>query len=164
MEFDDSEFNPEQEWRPQIISFRAKWDPHSRDFYSMDAVVPPEDLENHVAEEIRKIAVGAFKAVGGRDYARIDMRVDDDGQPYILEVNPNPDLVDGAAFMMCAAASGRSYGETLGAIADLAIARGKRRVSDSHLPSDHLLREFVVEKKEPERLPPVDEPPDDPAF
>ncbi len=69
MEFDDSEFNPDEEWRPQIISFRAKWDPHSQEFYSMDAVCPAEDLTPELEAEIRKVALGAFKAVGCRDYA-----------------------------------------------------------------------------------------------
>tara|TARA_R110002096_G_scaffold433381_2_gene651966 strand:- start:3653 stop:5203 length:1551 start_codon:yes stop_codon:yes gene_type:complete len=143
MEFDDSEFNPNDEWRPQIISYRAKWDPHSKDFYTMDAVVPPVDLDPTLAAEIRRIAREAYIAVGCRDYARVDMRIEDD-EIYILEVNPNPDLVDGAAFMLCASASGRTYSETLGAIADLAIARGRPAPLDPKLlgkPTDTLLLE-----------------------
>ncbi len=150
MEFDDSEFNPDDEWRPQIISFRAKWDPHSKDFYTMDAVVPPEDLDPDVEEEIREVAVEAFKAVQARDYVRIDMRVDEDGQPFILEVNPNPDLTNGAAYSMCATASGRTYADAVATIADLAVARGMkvwRNTADKALPSDQLLREFVKEKQ-----------------
>jgi D-alanine-D-alanine ligase len=137
-----------EDWQPQIITYRAKWDPHSADFYSMDAVVPPKDLDPAVARRIREVAVGAFKAVRGRDYARIDMRVAADGQPFILEVNPNPDLVDGAAFAMCAAASGRTYAETLGAIADLAVARGRRLIKPTAAgPSDQLLREYLAQQK-----------------
>jgi D-alanine-D-alanine ligase len=149
MEFDDSEFNPQREWRPQIISFRAKWDPHSPDFYSMDAVVPPTDLDPKIAEECREIALQAYKATRCRDYARVDMRVDEDGQPFILEVNPNPDLTDGAAYMMCAVASGRTFAETLGTIADLAVARGRRleRHDPAPLPSDQLLREFELQAR-----------------
>jgi D-alanine-D-alanine ligase len=110
----------------------------------MDAVVPPRDLDPAVAARIRQVAAGAFQAVRGRDYARVDLRVDDDGQPFILEVNPNPDLVDGAAYAMCAAAGGRTYGETLGAIADLAVARGRRIPKPVEAgPSDQLLREFI---------------------
>jgi D-alanine-D-alanine ligase len=137
------------EWRPQIISFRAKWDPMSKDFYSMDAVVPPRDLAPEIERHIREVAVGAFKAVRGRDYARVDMRVDPDGQPFILEINPNPDLVDGAAFAMCGAASGRTYSETLGAIADLAVARGRRVQRRPTGPSDQLLREYLEKQTGP---------------
>jgi D-alanine-D-alanine ligase len=149
MEFDAPDEDADEEWHPQIISFRAKWDPHSREFYSMDAVVPPRDLDPIVEGYIRDVAVGAFKAVRGRDYARIDMRVDPDGQPFILEINPNPDLVDGAAFAMCARAGGRSYSETLGGIADLSVARGRRlkRAADAAAPSDQLLREYVEKRR-----------------
>lgn len=132
------------DWQPQIITYRAKWDPLSKDFYSMDAVVPPRDLDPAVARHIREVAVGAFKAVRGRDYARVDMRVAPDGQPFILEVNPNPDLVDGAAFAMCAAASGRTYAETLGAIADLAVARGRSVLRKATGPSDQMLKEYLA--------------------
>ena len=148
MDFDDTEFNPEGEWRPQMITFKAKWDPHSPDFYSMDAIVPAPDLDRETEEYIREIAVAAYKAVGCRDYARVDMRLDEDHEPYILEINPNPDLVNGAAYMMCATASGRSYSESLGEIVDFAIARGQRRIiPDIALPSDDLLRGYVVKKQ-----------------
>jgi D-alanine-D-alanine ligase len=58
-----------------------------------------------------------------RDYARIDMRIDAHGRPWILEVNPNPDLAVGGAFETCARASGRSYPQTLAAIVELALRR-----------------------------------------
>lgn len=151
MEFDDSKFNPDGEWRPQIISFRAKWDPHSKDFYKMDAVCPAMDLPPWAEDRIRQVALGAFKVLGCRDYARIDMRVDNEDQEvYILEVNPNPDLVNGAAYMMCASASGRSYPDTLGAICEMAVKRGKEdgdEAEAAELPSDELLREWVKTKR-----------------
>jgi D-alanine-D-alanine ligase len=124
MEFDDSEFNPDDEWRPQIISYSAKWDPHSKDFYSMEPVCPAEGLGDEVEARIRDVAVAAYRVMGCRDYARIDMRVDDKGQPFILEVNPNPDLADGSAYMMCAEQSGRSYAQTLLEITKMALSRG----------------------------------------
>lgn len=153
MEFDDSEFNPEEEWRPQIISFRAKWDPHSKEFYTMEAVCPAQDLEPEMETYIREVALGAYKAMGCTDYARIDMRIDEEeDEVYILEVNPNPDLVDGAAFMMCATASGRTYTQTLKEILDGALERYKKKKeaierAKAQLPTDQLLREFVAGDK-----------------
>jgi D-alanine-D-alanine ligase len=157
MEFDDTEFNPEGEWRPQIISFRAKWDPHSKDFYSMDSVCPPEDLDPELEERIQEVALGAYKAMGCRDYARIDMRVDEDeGEIYILEINPNPDLIEGTAYIQCATASGRSYSEILCEIAQMPIDRARiarekwdraRAEGKAGLPSDQLLKEFVMDKQ-----------------
>ena len=84
------------------------------------AVIYDDEVKTlYIGKSMREVAVGAFRAVRGRDYARVDMRVAPDGQPFILEVNPNPDLAHGAAFAMCAEASGRTYAETLGAIADV---------------------------------------------
>lgn len=124
MEFDDSDiFEDDEEWRPQIISYSAKWDPHSKSFYTMDAVVPPRDLPPEVEARIKDVALKAYRVMGCRDYARVDMRVEEDGTPYILEVNPNPDLADDSAFIMCAKASGRTYGQTLREIAMMAANR-----------------------------------------
>ncbi len=149
MEFDDSEFNPDEEWRPHIISYSAKWDPHSEAFYSMEPVVPPEDLDPELEERIRAVAIEAYKVMGCRDYARIDMRVDRQNNPYILEVNPNPDLADGGAYMMCATASGRTFASTLVEIAALALARGvveegevEEGPSDRSQPTDVLTRKY----------------------
>lgn len=151
MEFDDSEFNPEGEWRPQIISYRAKWDPHSPEFYTMDSVCPAQELEEELEEYIRDVARQAYQIMGCRDYARIDMRIDEEeGEVYILEVNPNPDLSDGAAYMQCAKASGRTFAQTLQEIIEMGLERHRaalrKRASKPALPSDHLMREWVVSK------------------
>jgi D-alanine-D-alanine ligase len=113
---------------PKIITYGAKWDPHSKDFYSMDGRCPAEDLEPEVVAHIQDVAVRAWQAVGCRDYARIDMRLDGaTGEPFILDVNPNPDLADGGAFMQCAGASGRTFAGTLDEIVGFALARGRDR-------------------------------------
>lgn len=146
MEFDDSEFNPDEEWRPEIISFKAKWDPHSPQFYTMDAVCPPHDLDPDLEDRIRKVALAAYQMLGCRDYARVDMRVDEEnGELYILEVNPNPDLADGSAFVMCSDASGRTYAQLLGEIVRMALRRGKKEDKPKVI-SDHLLREYTAKQ------------------
>ncbi len=153
MEFDDSEFNPEEAWRPQIISFRGKWDPHSKDFYTMDAVCPAQDISLESELMIRQVALNAYKALGCRDYARIDMRFDEEeGEVYVLEVNPNPDLVNGAAYMMCATQSGRTFSQTLGEICHMAIRRGRASSEAPEQPdaaSDQLLREWQKKQQDP---------------
>lgn len=143
MEFEE----PEDDWEPQIISYKAKWDPHSKQFYQMDAVCPAEDLDPDTEERIREIALEAYRVMGCRDYARIDMRVEHDtGDIYVLEVNPNPDLADGSAYVMCSDASGRTYAQLLGEIVRMALARRPPDEGASEPvqrePSDLLLREY----------------------
>lgn len=131
---------------PHIITYKAKWDPNSRDFYAMDGVCPAPELEPEVVAYIEDVAIRAFHAVGCRDYARIDMRLDPaTGEPYILEVNPNPDLSDSCAFTQCATASGRTYAELVDEIARFALTRARAaRPARSAGPSDQLLREYLA--------------------
>ncbi|HTM21871.1 MAG TPA: hypothetical protein VL172_15225 [Kofleriaceae bacterium] len=148
MEFEDPADQPG--WHPRIISFRAKWDPRSDEFYTMDSVCPAQGLDPEVSDDIRRIALRAYEAMGCRDYARVDMRVDDDGDVWLLEVNPNPDLIEGAGFVQCAEASGRSYAQTLAEITNMALERKRRaegRKPHTALPTDLLLREWTLRKQ-----------------
>jgi len=132
---------------PKIITFRAKWDPYHRDFYAMDGRCPAEGLEPEVVAHVQDVAIRAARTLGCRDYARVDMRLDAaTGEPYILEVNPNPDLADGGAFMQCATASGRSFAQTVGQIVGFALARARGRAAGAAAgePTDQLLKEFLA--------------------
>jgi len=116
---------------PRIITYRAKWDPYSRDHHAVEGVCPAPDLDPKVAAHIQDVALRAYRALGCRDYARVDMRVDPKtGEPFILEVNPNPDLAESCAFTASAYASGRTYAQMICEIVELALKRkrGPRRV------------------------------------
>jgi len=122
-EFDDAE-PPEddQPQRPQILTYEAKWDPMSKDFYSLDVQVPAK-IPRRIGKRIEQAALAAYKITGCRDYARVDLRVDEDGNPYVLEVNPNPDLAEGVGFMLCAEKSGRTFESTIAELVEMALAR-----------------------------------------
>ncbi|NCQ19231.1 MAG: D-alanine--D-alanine ligase, partial [Ignavibacteria bacterium] len=68
----------------------------------------------------------AFKVMGVRDYARIDMRLSKDNELFVLEVNPNPDLTEGAGFMRSAEAAGLTYDEVLEKLVRFALLRGEK--------------------------------------
>jgi D-alanine-D-alanine ligase len=72
-----------------IVSFDAKWKENSRDFKATP-VKNPADVDPVLAKRVSDVAVKAFRLLGCRDYARIDFRVSEAGEPFILEVNPNP--------------------------------------------------------------------------
>lgn len=84
-------------------------------------------ISKELEDKIKHAAITAFKIMGTRDYARVDMRVTRDEEIYILEVNPNPDLTDGAGFMRSAHAGGLSYSQALKKLVMLAYERGKRK-------------------------------------
>lgn len=132
---------------PHIITYRAKWDPYSRDHYAVESQCPAEDLEPAVVARIQGAALRAFHAVGCRDYARVDMRLDPvTGDPYILEINPNPDLADSCAFAQCVRASGRTYGEAINQIVRYALERARVKPKRYLGPTDTLLTEYLARR------------------
>jgi D-alanine-D-alanine ligase len=105
-------------------------------------------LDAKLAKTIEDVAMRAYRALGCRDYARVDMRVDSKtNQPYILEVNPNPDLAESCAFTASAAAAGKTYAQMICEIVDLALARkaGPKKVVTG---VDALLREYLAKKQQ----------------
>lgn len=105
-----------------IVSYQAKWDPFHEAYHKTIPICPAK-LPKTITEKAHNIAVEAFKIMGCRDYARIDMRLTKDNELYVLEVNPNPDLTEGAGFMRSAEATGLSYVGALQEIIKLAYAR-----------------------------------------
>lgn len=133
---------------PKIITYRAKWDPLSRDHYAMAGRCPAEGLEPEVVAHVQDVALRAYRALDGRDYARVDMRLDvRTGEPMILEMNPNPDLADVCAFAQCAAASGRSYEQVINEIVGFALSRARAAPRARPQIGDDLLREVLARKQ-----------------
>ncbi len=91
----------------QIVHFDAKWDEGCAEFQTMN-VLCPAPVKQDLAERIRQVALAAYKAMGCRDYARVDLRVKDD-VPYVLEVNPNPCLATDGGFANAARVAGFDY-------------------------------------------------------
>jgi D-alanine-D-alanine ligase len=132
---------------PNIITYRAKWDPFSKDYYAMEPRCPVDDLEPETIEAIQATAIRAYQTLGCRDYARVDMRLDTTtGEAYVLEVNPNPDLADGCAFAQSVRASGRTYAQALQEIVGYALERARAKPQREPAPSETLLREYVAQR------------------
>ena len=107
-------------WR--IVTYNAKWTPGSKE----DAGTQPRcpaDLTPDLSEEIRRIARTAWRAVGGDGYGRVDLRIDADGQPWLLEVNANPDIAPDAGLARMARVAGMDYTALIGRVLDEAFRR-----------------------------------------
>ena len=75
------------------------------------------------------------------------MRVDPKtNEPYILEVNPNPDLADGCAFAQCVRAAGLTYEQAIQHIVGFALDRANTRTKREPAPSETLLREYLAQR------------------
>ncbi len=105
-----------------ILTYAAKWATGSADDLA-SAIRCPARVAEALAEGLGRLAVLAFRATGCRDYARVDLRLDDRGAPMILDVNPNPDIGPTAGWARALRVSGRDYTATLAALARQALRR-----------------------------------------
>jgi D-alanine-D-alanine ligase len=95
---------------PKICGFEAKWEPNSP--YANIQSLPiqlPEDVEKFIVECCLKL----FRRLGCQDYARFDWRFDQEGNPKLLEVNPNPGWCWDGHLAKMAKVDGLSYAEML---------------------------------------------------
>jgi D-alanine-D-alanine ligase len=95
---------------PRILTFASKWDPDSADYHA-SVSVEARDLSPELRGEIERTALAAWRALGLRGYGRVDLRVDDAGRPYVIDVNPNPDLSRDAGLALAASRAGIDYAE-----------------------------------------------------
>ena len=105
---------------PRILTFAAKWEPDSPYFEGTKAICPAE-VEAEERERIADTAVAAFQILGGKGYARVDMRMDHEGQVNVIEVNPNPDISPGSGAVRQAEAAGMTYTQFIEKIIQLAL-------------------------------------------
>jgi len=119
------DFSEMPDYLHNIVSYQAKWDP-KHEAYHKTIPICPAKLPKRIEKRAKEIALKAFKVMGCRDYARVDIRLSKDNQLFVLEVNPNPDLTEGAGFMRSAETSGLRYVEALKEIINLAGKRAER--------------------------------------
>lgn len=83
----------------------------------------PADFTPAVTAKIQAAAMGAFRAIGGRDYARVDVMVTAAGEPVVLEVNTLPGMTETSLLPKAAAAAGLDYPALCQRMVDLAVKR-----------------------------------------
>jgi D-alanine-D-alanine ligase len=106
----------------RLVTYDAKWAVDS-DQCTQSVVRCPAEVDPVLATEIRRVALAAFRATGCRDYARVDMRVSDAGEVYVLEVNGNPDISPTAGFAKALEAAGIEYDSFIHRMVKNAYAR-----------------------------------------
>ena len=120
------DFTEMPDYLHNIVSYQAKWDPRHEAYHK---TIPncPAVLSKRVENKVREIAIAAYHAMGCRDYTRVDMRLRNNKEIFVLEVNPNPDLTEGVGFMRSAKTAGYSYERALKKI--ISFAWNRRRKS-----------------------------------
>jgi D-alanine-D-alanine ligase len=112
---------PVVEVRPKkgAYDYGNKYTAGATDYFCPAPFAPP------VTERIQAAALGAFAAIGGRDYARVDVMVRASGEPVVLEVNTLPGMTETSLLPKAATAAGIDYPSLCQRMIDLAMARAK---------------------------------------
>jgi D-alanine-D-alanine ligase len=92
----------------------------------------PAPFDEATTRRIQQAGLAAFKAVGARDYSRVDVMVRNDGEPFVLEINTLPGMTETSLLPKAAAAAGIAYPELCDRMVRLALRRS-RSASSSHV-------------------------------
>ncbi len=106
---------------PKVLDSKAKWDEGSEEYKGTKSVLA--NLPDELRARLQKVAVDAFRALRVRDYGRVDLRLTDTGDIYVLEVNASCYLERSSEFAMSAAAAGLDYPRLIEKIVNLTLER-----------------------------------------
>jgi D-alanine-D-alanine ligase len=104
------------EGMPRVVGYEAKWREDSFECIHTVRRFPEDPADAALLDRVREIARKAWTICGLRGYARVDLKLDADGNPCVLEVNANPCLAADAGFMAAAAKAGLEPRDVIGRI------------------------------------------------
>jgi len=104
----------------RIATDRVKWSVKYQKKYGIDSG-PARELAEPKSEQLQHLCKRAYRALELSGYARIDLRLDEAGNPWVLEANPNPQIARGEDFAASAEKAGISYETVLQRIINLGL-------------------------------------------
>ena len=105
---------------PQILTYSAKWE-EGTVYYDGTKVVCPAEVGDEDRARLAQMAVAVYRLLIQQGYARVDMRLDLEGNIHVLEANPNPDITPGSGAARQATAAGMTYAQFIEKIVLLAL-------------------------------------------
>lgn len=120
-----------------IYPFDAKWSESENNPYNKIIVQrPPKNIDKKLEALISEIALDTYNILDCHDYGRVEIRVDEYGNPYVLELNPNPSIDINDCVPASAELVGMDYGKFLEEIIKMTIRRYKDRPPYYHLQAN----------------------------
>jgi len=95
--------------KPKIVGHDAKWKEHTAEYMNTPRRFQFNHADLPLLDELQSLARRCWEVFGLQGYARVDFRVDADGQPWILEINANPCLSPDAGFAAAVAQAGLTF-------------------------------------------------------
>lgn len=108
------------EGKPRIINYAAKWVEDSHEYENTPRIFNPKGVD---IEALKKIVLHAWELFNLQGYARADMRMDEKGRIYVLELNANPCIGPWSGYISAASEMGYSPAQVVKRILDSAIAK-----------------------------------------
>lgn len=105
--------------KPRIVGYAAKWDEDAPEYHATQRSFP--DLSEGDGEALRRVVRKCWQIFGLKGYARVDIRVDSAGTPWVLEINANPCLSRDAGFVAAAGKAGMRYEQLIERIVHAAL-------------------------------------------
>lgn len=108
---------------PKIVDYKAKWIEGSPEYEGTMRVLdfPPHDVP--ILEELKGLANKCWECFDLRGYARVDVRVDAQNKPWVLEINANPCISPNGGFMAASEKAGVPYHSMIARIVEDAIRK-----------------------------------------
>lgn len=110
--------------KPRIVGYAAKWDDASFEYHQTPRRFKFPEEDQPLLARLNELAVTTWETLDLRGYARVDFRVDESGQPYVIEANANPCLSPDAGFAAALEHSGIPYEEAIRRILEAARLSG----------------------------------------
>lgn len=146
--------------KPKIVCYNAKWREDSYEYSHTPRRFDFPESDGPLLEILENLSLRAFHLFRLKGYARVDFRVDENGNPFILEVNANPCLSPDAGFQAALDRAGITFNEAISRIIDGALGKNPSRpvplsrphpppachfsLREDPAPSDiHAIRELV---------------------
>jgi D-alanine-D-alanine ligase len=113
---------PIVEVRPKtgVYDYQTKYTEGTTDYFC------PAPFDEATTARIQAAGLGAFRAIGGRDYSRVDVILKPTGEPIVLEVNTLPGMTDSSLLPKAAAAAGIGFAALCQQMVDLALRRRRK--------------------------------------
>jgi D-alanine-D-alanine ligase len=108
--------------KPAVFTYGAKWHRESLEYNTVRVMYTTDQRGK---EDAAALALMAFKAIGLRDYGRVDIRLDERSRPFVIDVNPNPDISRDSGFARALVAAGIEYEEFIALLITWAADRGE---------------------------------------
>lgn len=119
----EMDFSGMRDGMPHVLDSKAKWDETSAEFKGSKSILA--DITPELRARLQEVSLAAYRALRVRDYGRVDLRLTEAGDVYVIEVNASCYLERTSEFAVAAEAGGIDYPTLVNRIVELAVERSE---------------------------------------